>query len=273
MVNQAQIAKDKSAHRPYKYKLEARKLQEEIVRINGTIYLLERESQTDIEMLHWKLEGSLPCIHKKKSIAREKYNPNKENLPEVKPLTKTGHSNTRERNYRKQEWFTLYQRRGKSLFKLDLMKHNTGDLFNRQGNTKIPRDMSSTSSLSEKTLLEEILKRLSNLKEKQQTSEGYSTSSFQTSRQLYKSCDNSAASNGKKNSNNNIAPSTEEGKNSKTYKAIVQLNKWIRKGKKNQTQKIDVALRKEMTYSIREINKKLNIEIASVEEHCSSKLI
>ncbi|CAG8559194.1 37135_t:CDS:2 [Gigaspora margarita] len=60
---------------------------------------------------------------------------------------------------------------------------------------------------------------------------------------------------------------------SKTYKAIFQLSKWIRKGKKNQNQKIDTALKKEMTLSIREINKELNVEIASVGEQWSSELI
>ncbi|CAG8850887.1 20840_t:CDS:2, partial [Gigaspora margarita] len=53
--------------------------------------------------LHWKLEGSLLCTHKEKSIAREEYNPNKENLPEIEPSIKTEHSNTRERIYRKQQ--------------------------------------------------------------------------------------------------------------------------------------------------------------------------
>ncbi|CAG8683427.1 6037_t:CDS:2, partial [Gigaspora margarita] len=180
------------------------------------------------------------------------------------------------------------------------------------GNTKTPCNMNSTGSLPERKLLKEILERLSNLEEKQQTSENSSTSSFQTSRQLLKSCNNSAASSVRKNSNN-IAPSTEdllkgiqntkiqsseiitntktrakgikrtvylyeekkteERKKFKTYKAIVQLSKWIRKGKKNQIQKIDAALREEINLSIREINKKLNVEIASIEELWSNKLI
>ncbi|CAG8648001.1 14652_t:CDS:2 [Gigaspora margarita] len=81
-------------------------------------------------------------------------------------------------------------------------------------NTKTPCDMNNTGSLPERKLLEEILERLSNLEEKQsrtvqQMSENSSTSSFQTSRQLLKSCDNSAAPNVRKNSNNNIAPNTE----------------------------------------------------------------
>ncbi|CAG8645626.1 8653_t:CDS:2, partial [Gigaspora rosea] len=58
---------------------------------------------------------------------------------------------------------------------------------------------------------------------------------------------------------------TEEGKKSKTYKAIVQIRKWTRIGKKNQNQKIDTNLKKEMLCSIRKINKKLNIEIAGIE--------
>ncbi|CAG8529382.1 6678_t:CDS:2 [Gigaspora margarita] len=41
---------DKNAHRLCKCKLKARELQEEIVRINGTTHLLERESPTDIVM-------------------------------------------------------------------------------------------------------------------------------------------------------------------------------------------------------------------------------
>src|SRR5260364_270029 len=56
---------------------------------------------------HWKIEGSTIYTHKGKSIARKEYNPNKENFPEVDPSIKTGHSNTRERIYRKQhERFT-----------------------------------------------------------------------------------------------------------------------------------------------------------------------
>ncbi|CAG8816709.1 28609_t:CDS:2, partial [Gigaspora margarita] len=48
---QATINRDESAYRPCKRKLEARDLQEEIVRINRTIHLLERESPTDIKIL------------------------------------------------------------------------------------------------------------------------------------------------------------------------------------------------------------------------------
>ncbi|CAG8669123.1 42137_t:CDS:2 [Gigaspora margarita] len=55
-------------------------------------------------------------------------------------------------------------------------------------------------------------------------------------------------------------------KKSKTYKAIVQLSKWIRKEKKNQNQKIDTAFREEMILSIREINKKLNWMILSQKD-------
>ncbi|CAG8669831.1 1106_t:CDS:2, partial [Gigaspora margarita] len=160
--------------------------------------------------LHWKLEGSLLCTHKRKSIAREEYNPNKENLSKIEPSFKIDHSNTRERIYRKQqERSTLHQRKGRSLPKLDLIKYNRGSLFNKQGNTKTPCDMNNTGLLPERKLLEEILERLSNLERKQQTSENSSTSSFQKSRQLLKSCDNSAAPSMRKNSNNNIAPSTE----------------------------------------------------------------
>ncbi|CAG8835878.1 30542_t:CDS:1, partial [Gigaspora margarita] len=39
-------------------------------------------------------------------------------------------------------------------------------------------------------------------------------------------------------------------KMSKIYKAIIQLSKWIRKGKKNQTQKINADLREEMSCNI-----------------------
>ncbi|CAG8725438.1 15782_t:CDS:2, partial [Gigaspora rosea] len=37
-------------------------------------------------------------------------------------------------------------------------------------------------------------------------------------------------------------------KKSKTYKAIVQISRWIKKGKKNQNQRIDTNLKEEMTY-------------------------
>ncbi|CAG8854673.1 12495_t:CDS:2, partial [Gigaspora margarita] len=46
VINQAQIAKDMLLQLKC-----ARELQEEIVRINGTTHLLERESPTDIKML------------------------------------------------------------------------------------------------------------------------------------------------------------------------------------------------------------------------------
>ncbi|CAG8818957.1 39932_t:CDS:2, partial [Gigaspora margarita] len=255
---QTTINGDKSAHRPYKHKLEARELQEEITtehinsrrkqeshptEVDCSIHDKVRE---DISASRWALCNriKLTSTNQTQSIqevttmtnqsSREEYNPNKKNLPKVEPLTKTGHSNTRERNYRKQqEQSILHQRRDRSPSKLDLMKYNKSGLFNRQENTKTPCDMSSTGPLTKRKLLKEILEKLSNLEEKQKK--------------------------------------TEEGKKSKTYKAIVQLSKCIRKEKKNQTQKIDTVLREEMIQGIREINKKLNIEIASIGEYWSNK--
>ncbi|CAG8787518.1 39981_t:CDS:2, partial [Gigaspora margarita] len=47
---QATINRDESAYHPCKHKLEARELQEKIVKIKRTTHLLERENPTDIEM-------------------------------------------------------------------------------------------------------------------------------------------------------------------------------------------------------------------------------
>ncbi|CAG8835046.1 31395_t:CDS:2, partial [Gigaspora margarita] len=289
VTNQAQIAKDTllqlecgthdygtkelqattnrniSAYQPCKRKLEAKELQEKIVRINRTTRLLERESPTDIEMSEKEevspiiadftnevevMQDSLQSMsiqeENKKSLSmklgylthnkaredisasrwaprnrvkltstnqtqdlpedarvqkirkclytygkatilgyqrirnnkaacieiqsREEYNPNKENFFEIEPPIKTGHSNTRERIYKKQhEWSILHQKRGRSLPKLDLMKHNRDSFPNKQENTKTPCDMNNTGSLPERKLLKEILERLSNLEGKQVT--------------------------------------------------------------------------------------------------------
>ncbi|CAG8754470.1 6816_t:CDS:10, partial [Gigaspora margarita] len=219
-------------------------------------------------------------LNKAISQTREEYNPNKENFSEIEPSIKTEHSNTRERIYRKQhKQPTLHQRRGRSLPKLELMKHNRGGLPNKQENTKTPCDMNNT---------ENLLKGIRNAKI--QSSEMITNSNHAIISALinldHLIFHNNMAKTRAKGIKRTVylyeehkeqpeahMKKTEEKKKSKTYKAIVQPSKWIRKGKKNQNQKIDAALKKEMTLSIREINKKLNIEIASVGEQWLSELI
>ncbi|CAG8751887.1 14793_t:CDS:2 [Gigaspora rosea] len=219
------------------------------------------------------------------------------------------------------EQTTSHQRRGRSPYKFDEMNYIKSSLYNGQENTKFTHGTNNSQLLPERKLLEEILKRLSNLERKrleQQSSKEHSTSPFQTSEQILASCDNSAANNRRENtftapkidqvheeqtevhqmdqiwdiivnsikeatntclpkrrlqySSNNKRGQKKE-KMSKTYKAIVQISRWIKKGKKNQNQKIDTNPKEEMTCSIRKINKKLNIKIAEIGDHWSSELI
>ncbi|CAG8610167.1 16187_t:CDS:2, partial [Gigaspora rosea] len=355
---QAVMNLNKKAQRLCKCKLEARDLQEEIIRIDGTTHLIERESSTDIVMsdkeevkptianetneveelqvkfqsmstqeenkeshstkmdssthvkvqkditaLRWapqnrardmstkqtqiaQLDESLPNTLKGKSLAIKEHEPSRESSPETEPSTSTWQVNIRERN---------------------------SGSYNRQENTNSTHGTNNSQLLPERKLLEEILKKLSNLERKQE----HSTSPFQTSGQILASCDNSAANNKRENTftapkidiNNKSAivnaiqnkeninlkiechningvkanpqkldllmnwRGQKKEKKSKTYKAIVQISRWIRKGKKNQNQKIDTNLKEEMSCNIQKINKKLNIEIAGIGDHWSSELI
>ncbi|CAG8694262.1 8702_t:CDS:2 [Gigaspora margarita] len=292
VVNQAQIAKDTllqleySTHDYGTKELQAtinedEKLQEEIVRINRTTHLLERESLTDIEMSEKEeinsiiadvtnevevLQDSLQSIsiqeeNKKSHPTKIDYLTHDKAREDISvsiwaPHNRVNFTSTNQTQVTQEITSMTNQScsRQKPAITITIwdLPEDTRNFRPKQAtatqekepiesskneNTKTPCDMNSTGSLPEKKLLKEILERLSNLKGKQQTSKNFSTSSFQTSRQLLKSCDNSAAPSMRKNSNNNIAPST--------------------------------ALREEMNLSIREINKKLNVEIASVEEHWS----
>ncbi|CAG8826101.1 5230_t:CDS:2, partial [Gigaspora margarita] len=70
---QAIINKNKSEYRSYKYKLEARELQEKIIRTNRTTHLLEREGSIDIEMLEKEeKENEKSCSTKVDYLAHNK---------------------------------------------------------------------------------------------------------------------------------------------------------------------------------------------------------
>ncbi|CAG8753916.1 14783_t:CDS:2, partial [Gigaspora margarita] len=184
----------------------------------------------------------------------QKYSINKEHSPEVEPPTGTGHSYIKEGNYTKRP--ILYPKRGRSLIKPELMRYNSSGAYNRQRNTKTYQDMSNTQQFSEREILEEILKRLSNLEEKQtgapvqskitkerssqykqstigqQNSKRHSTSPFQTSGQFLESCDNSAAINKKENAINTDfssytqATSNSHGRTEPAHQELTKFEQW-----------------------------------------------
>ncbi|CAG8778948.1 21190_t:CDS:10, partial [Gigaspora margarita] len=350
---QATINEDVNAHRPYKRKLEARELQEEIVRINRTIHLLERESSTDIEMSE-KEEVSpiIANVTNKVKIMQDSLQSmsiqekNKESL--LMKVVYLTHNKAKE-DISASRWALRNKAKFTSTNQTQITQEIT-TITNQSSSRQKPATIITIWNLPEdargwpfqqtreyKDSLQYDQYRFTTRKETTRGNTG-KTEQFRKKADLLKGIRNAKIQSLEMitNSdhtiifalinldhlifNNNMAKTSAKGikktvylyekheeqpkehivdqiwdiiansiieaaniclpkkrlqysinnrrrqkkeKKSKTYKAIVQLSKWIRKGKKNQNQKIDAALRKEMTLSIREINKKLNVEIAS----------
>ncbi|CAG8582428.1 15137_t:CDS:2, partial [Gigaspora rosea] len=171
--------------RPCKRKIEARELQKEIVRIDETTHLIERESSTDI------------VISDKKEVKPTIANDTNEvdelqgNSPKIEPSTSTWQGNIRKRNGRKhQERPTSHQQRGRSPYKFDEMnyvkvayttdKRTQSSHMDKQLSVNTRKEITGENP---KKIKERSLQHRQNRPE-QQTSEEHSTSSFQTSGQI-----------------------------------------------------------------------------------------
>ncbi|CAG8843254.1 18853_t:CDS:2, partial [Gigaspora margarita] len=192
---QATINRDVSAYCSCKCKLEARELQEEIVRINRTTHLLERESPTDIEISEKEevspiiadvtnevevIQDSLQSMsiqeENKKSLstkvvylthdkAREDISASRWAPHNRKITTMTNQSSGREKPVTiitiwdlPEDARNLQSKQATATQEKEFIENSRNGEHN---------DMNNTGSLPERKLLEEILERLSNLERKQ----------------------------------------------------------------------------------------------------------
>ncbi|CAG8775033.1 23875_t:CDS:2, partial [Gigaspora rosea] len=155
---------NENAQRPCKRKLEARELQEEIIRIDRKIHLIEKESSTDT-----KLDESSPSALKEKSLVIKDHKPSRENPPEVEPSTSTGRGNIGERNAKKQqEWFLQWTRE----YKVRTWRNQLSVIARKEITRENPKKIKERSSQHKQS------------RHEQQTNEEHSTSPFQTSGQI-----------------------------------------------------------------------------------------
>ncbi|CAG8793803.1 40490_t:CDS:2, partial [Gigaspora margarita] len=283
---QATINGDESVHRPCKCKLEARELQEEIVRINGTTHLLEKESPTDIEMSEKEEVSSIIAditnknLQPKQATATQEKEPIKSsrNRNTKTPCDMNSTGSIPERKLLKK----ILERLGNLEGKQDLLKGiqnakiQSSEMMTNSDHAIISAlinlDHLTFNNNMAKTRAKGI-KRTVYLYEEEQTEAHIVDQTWNIIVNSIMEAANICLPKKRLQYLINNRRRQKKEKKSKIYKTIVQLSKWIRKGKKNQNQKINAALREEMNLSIREINKKLNVKIASIEKYWLSKLI